>query len=408
MDGVRDIFSKEEEWLIHLLRNALVKEGQTKMPEDIQKAEIAKLFHIAKKHAVSSLLYDRIREDEVLGKNCSLVEPEVRQVVMQSYRLLFLTKYIVGILEEAGIPVVVLKGVATASLYPVPETRKTGDVDLLVPDSIEAEKIKSIMMQAGFEMSKEQHANHHIAFVSDEGICIEIHTMLAEPFAYKRINQAMRGHMTECWQHIQRVSCMGVVLPILDKPFHAYELLLHMLQHFVHSGFGLKLLCDWVVLWNKDWTKEEMGRYESLLKESGLQRFSDVISAVCIRFLGLSMKNPVGADVGYETEENFMREILDAEEFGHSDQNRMVMMNGTGIGAYAREFHHQMQLNYPRAGRCFLLWPILWLSTLVKFLRNNQKVRNTSANKILKEASRRSGLMKELDLFRNIERRENL
>lgn len=401
MDAVNDNFSKEEELLIHLLRNALVGEYQKKIPENIQEADITKLFLMAKRHAISSLLYDRIRKDEVLGKKSSQMEKEVRQIVMQSYRLLFLTKYVVGIFEEAGIPVVVLKGVATASLYSVPETRKSGDVDLLVPEGIEAEKIKTIMVQAGFEMSKEQHANHHIAFVSEEGISIEVHTMLAEPFAYKKINLAMRKQITDCWQHIQRVECMKVVLPVLDKPYHAYELLLHMLQHFVYSGFGLKLLCDWVVLWNKDWTKKETELYRSLLKESGLQRFSDVITAVCVRFLGLSQKNLMVSTVGHELEEKFMREVLDAEEFGHSDPNRMVMMSGTGMGAYTREFHHQMQLNYPRAGKCFLLWPILWISTLVKFLRNNHKVRNTSADKILKEASRRSGLMKELNLFSN-------
>ena len=97
--------------------------------------------------------------------------------------------------------------------------------------------------------------------------------------------------------------------------------------------------------------------------------------------------------------EEFMKEILEAEEFGGSDKNRMVMLEGTGLWAYVKEFHHQMHLNFPRAGKCFLLWPALWLITLVRFLRNNRTIRGTSAGEILREAHRRSDLIKKLKLF---------
>jgi len=94
-----------------------------------------------------------------------------------------------------------------------------------------------------------------------------------------------------------------------------------------------------------------------------------------------------------------MREILDAEEFGKNDANRMVMLSGMGPWAYIKELHHQMHLNFPKAGKCFLLWPVLWVITLVCFVRNNRKIRNTSTKEVLREAKRRSGLMKQLKVF---------
>lgn len=76
----------------------------------------------------------------------------------------------------------------------------------------------------------------------------------------------------------------------------------------------------------------------------------------------------------------------------------MVMMRGTGLLDYIREFHHQMHLNFPKAGKCFLVWPVLWVITLVKFLYNNRKVRNISTKEILKEAKRRSKLMEKIKI----------
>ena len=100
-----------------------------------------------------------------------------------------------------------------------------------------------------------------------------------------------------------------------------------------------------------------------------------------------------------DTTDLLLREFLDAEEFGNSNNNRMVMMTGTGFGAFIREFQHQMYLNFPKLGKCFLLWPVLWVITLFRFLRNNKRVRNTSAGEVLKEAKRRSELMKQLNIL---------
>ncbi len=388
------VFSEEEKCLLNMLARAL-KNEQICLDE---KVNIDSVLLLAKKHAVLSFLYD-ISNEAWMNQRKSFVQQESRQIVMQSYRLLFLTKYVVNILKQNEIPVIVLKGVATGSLYPVPELRKSGDIDLLIPKNIPESAIKQVMLAVGFHLSEEQHANHHIAFVTDEGIHVEIHTMLAEPFAYKKINRAIEQQGTLCWEHIHVAEIMGIDLPILDKPFHAYELLLHMLQHFMYAGFGLKLLCDWVMIWRVNWSQEEKDLFNSLIEEAGLCGFAEAITAVCQKFLGLSMEAFDRSINQTDMAGKMLREILDAEEFGNSDSNRMVMMNGTGVSAYVKEFHHQMHLNFPKAGKCILLWPILWMITLVRFLKNNRMVRDTSTGEILKEAKRRSRLMEDLKLI---------
>ena len=201
---------------------------------------------------------------------------------------------------------------------------------------------------------------------------------------------------------------MGIEICMLEDAFHAYELLLHMLQHFLRAGFGVKLLCDWVVLWNREVDEKNREQYLKLVKESGLKGFSDTITRACIKYLGLKRENVLWMEP-YPTDKNredvdkdtelFIKELEDAEEFG-SSKNRMVALRGNGLFDYVREFHHQMHLNFPKAGKVFLLWPVLWIITLVRFLRNNKKIRSVSGRELLENAGKRGKLVSNMKLFK--------
>ena len=358
--------------------------------------------YIAERHGVLPLLYGGLALEKTVSEAVrSRVTVAARRAVQQSYRILFLSRFLISKLESAGIVVILLKGVGTAAFYPVPELRKTGDVDLLLIDPACMDKAEEILLQCGCRVSKRQLALHHVVFETREGIEVELHTMLAEPFDNQGINRYLQEKLSDCGRNIRRVNCMGVELPLLDVGYHAYELLLHMLQHFLRSGFGLRLLCDWVVFWNRETDHEERKKYMTLVQESGLKGFSDMVTQFCCTYLGLDPKKTAWMEITakYDVEE-FLREILEAEEFGKSAPDRMVTLRSNRLGAYVREFHHQMRLNFPRVGKCFLLWPGLWLATLVRFLCNNRRVRGVSAVAVLKKARQRSRMMEQIRLWK--------
>jgi hypothetical protein len=305
----------------------------------------------------------------------------------------------VELLTQNEIPVIVLKGAVTASFYPVPELRKSGDVDLFFSKEVDVKKVKQVMQEAHFTIEKEQHANHHLVCTSPEGLDVELHFMVSEPFSYAKINHYLEKEKEQFQKHQIVIDSMGVSLPALEKPYHAFQLLMHMLQHFLYAGFGLKLLCDWVVIWNTEWTPEEKKCFLKLTNESGTRKFAELITAVCVKYLGLKKEQVSFLSLDYEWAKQFLMDILEAEEFGLGDTNRMVMMSGSKPTDYIREFHHQMHLNYPKLGRIIVFWPILWSLTLQRFLVNNRKVRHTSAFSILKKAGSRSKLMESLRLF---------
>jgi hypothetical protein len=181
--------------------------------------------------------------------------------------------------------------------------------------------------------------------------------------------------------------------------YNALSLILHMLQHYLRAGFGLKLLCDWVVFIDKGMDAAEYARFAEMSESLGISGFVKMINSVCHRFLG--MKLPAGMEIVTDETalEAFMSDVLEGEEFGRSGAHRMVVVHGKGIGAYFREFNHQTKLNNPKLSKIWILMPFLWVKTLIVFIINNKRVRNTKTSDILKTAGRRGKLVAKMGLF---------
>lgn len=409
----------EERYLLELLRRALKLETEASArPRPAENVfqefkaspkglDWKRLVTLAKKHAVLPLLYDVCEGDKAMPREeWETLRRISVQTVRQSYHLLFLTRDILRLLLESGIPAVPLKGVVTASFYPVPELRKSGDIDLLFQSEADARLAGSLLLEQGFFWKEAQTANHHLVCASKEGIGVELHVMLAEPFDEKRVNECLRAMLPDFFRHTGEREVLGIPLPVLYAPYHAFYLLVHMLQHFLRAGFGLKLLCDWAVLLHCGMTEQEERRLLKLVREAGMEDFAAMVTAVCVRSLGLPghcaeflMK---GREVNERMSEEFLLEVLEAGEFGRSDADRMVVLRGTRIFDYLREFHHQTLLSYPEQGKHRVLWPALWAVTLSGFLYRNHKVRRVSVFAVLRKAGKRSRLMSQLHLFKEI------
>ena len=401
----------EEQMVLALLRQALTG-GDEPGAEDISWDGV---IRTAQRHAVLPLLYP------VLSERKNGPGPEemkrVREVtltcVRQNVRLAWETARIQETLEKAEISTVVLKGGGIGALYPVPEYRKSGDVDLfLIRQQADGEKkqkallneqmrrARTVLAEIGYKPDISHAPSNHEVFENGDGIRLELHTFLTEPVDDDAVNQRIWELQRSGAFRIHTVQTAGQELTVLVGAGQAFSLLLHMLHHFLRSGFGLKLLADWVVFWNHipadDQTTRD--RYQSLVNECGLGGFSDLVTAVCARYLGLTGINPQHA-CEPALFLPFLREVFESGEFGEGDRTRMVALRGTGVADYLREFHHRMKLNFPAASAYPVLYPVLWARTLVRFLYNNRKIRGITARAVLKQAGERSRFMKQLHLF---------
>lgn len=396
--------NKETQWLFAKLAKVL---GAESLAEITEEPDWNGVLTLAKQHAVLSFLDPLLEEPEEVEKlpeNVKIcIREEAGKTVRQNYHLLYLEHQIIQNLQEESISVILLKGASTAAFYPVPELRKSGDVDLLLPDPAQLPKAEEVMKKLGFDKNAAHSVNHHVVYRTEKHIEVELHTLLAEPFDDKETNRLMEEIQKRVVFHVEQKELMGITFPVLPDGLHAYSLLLHMLQHFLRAGFGLKLLCDWVVFWRHEVSETERKTYQTLLSQSGLTGFSDRITSICVRYLGL--EENVAARILQKpgTEEDdweFMEEILKSLEFGTTESEQMVALRGSGWKDLFREFHHQMHLNFPKAGKHPILWPVLWGWTGGRFVRNNRRIRKTTMRQVIENARKRGKIGKKLQLFK--------
>lgn len=408
-----------EKLLLDALRQSLhpqENQGCLLLPENEYTER--EFLEMARKHAVLPFLYDAC-EKQGLAKDTRYANfwQQIRQVAATTaranYRLLFVVKYITELLEKESILIILLKGASTASYYPTPELRKSGDVDILIPQERDFRRAVELLEKEGFARCESQSALHHMELKNEEGISVELHCMLAEPFESGKMNHYLETLLAEYREHVEKNDSWGVAFNQPTDAYHAFYLVVHMLQHFLRAGFGLKFLCDWTVFWNREIAAKEKETFLRLLQESGTQGFVAALTEACVKYLGLREENVLfllGDSHGVvencpaeedwqQLAEEFMEEVFISGEFGRGDKQRMVAMRGTGFAAYAREFHHQMHLNYPGVGKVFFLWPFLWALTLARFMQNNRSIRKVKSMDILKEARRRSKLIDRMKLF---------
>ena len=309
------------------------------------------LAELARRNSVSGLIHGAIEHIENVPEDAMREIKKYSGIICRSnYRLLIIDIWLTKVLENAGIKFCIMKGIAAAADFPVPEYRKSGDVDILLADPKDIDRAIVEIEKLEFKTDQTQLSLHHVAMSDSTGLEIEIHTMLAEPFDNKKINSYLKELLFECGKNIVTKEILGVNLPVIEDGYHAYELLLNTLQHFLRSGFGVKLLCDWVVLWNRGLSEISRKTYMRLVNESGIKGFSDMITRTCIKYLGLKREqvlwmalfdNEKNRDEIEKETELFMKELMEAEEFGKT-RGRMVALRGDGIFDYIRKKKKQI------------------------------------------------------------------
>ena len=393
------IINKTEYTLLQFLSLSLPQPDRTDFNPPLTANEWQQLLALADRHEVLSLLRNVLEPDKFPEEQWLILQAKTARTVHKAIQLQVLNARLTAFLEKEGITAVTLKGCTVARFYPIPEFRKTTDIDLFVADKADAKRAVQILGANGFHPSGEWHANHHIILNSVKKEVVELHTTWADDFKEKHLNQFLKELQKESGQYCHLIDFQGLKVYAYETAWQGFYLMIHMLQHFVGSGFGLRNLCDWVVLWENCDDSKAREDFWKIVCESGTAEFAKAVTAICVSYLGLSQeKSPVPSEntVEQEVMDAFLRDILDAGEFGYSEAERMVGMDGDSWTAYVREFHHQMHINFPKAGKIIFFWPVLWIATLVRFLRNNKRLNRAPVSAIMKKAGKRGQLVNRL------------
>ncbi len=298
-------------------------------------------------------------------------------------------------LAENNIVSFIYKGPMLAVFYPVPSHRSFGDVDIVVK-SEDLDRTINLLCGFGFDKKEKQYWNHHVV-LSIKAIKAEIHTDFTEAFAYKRINELAEDLLRDEFKRAEREH-------ELKPKFSEYATLvstyLHMLEHFLSAGMGVKFLVDFTLLLNNGLEEDTKERFKEFVFSSKTEGFACCVIQSCIKYLGLDKEydSYLSVNITLYTEA-FLKDVLCSESFGRQDNARISTVTEVSLKGYLSEFHHQMKVKYKKSSRYHLLWPLLWVMTFITFISNN-KTRNTSAASVLKAAGERGRMINTMRLWK--------
>lgn len=352
---------------------------------------------------------------DALQRNPSIpVPPPVRQFLerfalqnsMAYYQKVFLLSSLAELLRDRQVTGYLLKGAGLNALYPREESRSFGDIDLYIPDREGFRRVQTVFQSQGCEKMADSMTDYHVSYryERDGSQCeVELHYRLTTCWQNGDFDERLDRIYSEAIAALppRTVRVMEMEFRVLPLTMEALYLLMHMFQHFMDKGFGLRLLLDWTVFWRKMGQGVDCSLLSGWVRELGLEGFLDAVDSICVRHLGMAL--PEFGWLGGEDQAvagELLEDVFSGGEFGHLDKNRMVVTaRRGGVKAYLMELHRQTGRRFPRASRVKAVLPALWLCTAVIFQYNNLFRRRISLGKVLSVSGERSRLAGKMHIF---------
>ena len=276
--------------------------------------------------------------------------------------------------QAAGLDPVVLKGIVVRSLYPMPMLRPSVDEDLLVsPHEAEAyhrfflsERLHLDDPEADIATSPE--LSYH---KENSPTYIELHMNPFPPDseAYGDCNALFEGAL----DRTVTVQIEDVTVRTLAPTDHLLYLLCHAYKHFLHSGIGIRQVCDIGMFTRAYGSEIDWDHILNACQRIRMTRFAAAIFRINQRHLGFELPDAFSAiDVD---ESDLLDDMLSGGLGGAADINRLhsstmtleaVVANKTGrrrIGALHSVFLplDSMSGRYPYLRRHPWLLPVAWV-----------------------------------------------
>lgn len=279
--------------------------SKTILPEDCDREAIADK---AIQQNILPLVYFNLFGEETDNKYYALV---MQSVANNERRMFFLGK-LSGELNDAGIEHCVLKGSSLATLYPMPELRISGDVDILIDPSDE-KKVMKFMEERNFVVAdREENAQNFTAKHPKAGL-FEIHVKLFDSEFDKHILKN-RFKVQESFDSMTTPD--GTKLNILGKNDGLYFVASHMIKHFVKDGLGLRQISDWLLYVKKYGKEVQMEGFNSTINELGFEKFMNAIYTIGNKYFKMDFECEA------ENPEDILSDMDEGGSFGHNDIER--------------------------------------------------------------------------------------
>ena len=340
------------------------------------------VIDLANKHKVEGIIYLALRKSNLISKvgekRINLLKQKAAITgIGQSRHISGLSIVFNKIIEE-NIPVIVLKGLVVRDFYPQPDQRTMSDADILVHKD-DVEKVKNLLIDMGYIFLEDHKASHHIALVHHRYPMIEVHWNL---FKRDGFSNELEHYERLIWKRAIKVNVGKAEVLSLSYEDLALHLCMHMAAHLAATGFGVRQLCDLVVLVEKKGEEIDWNSFIMKARMYGFEKFSLIMFLLCKELF--QMEIPKELEIKSVNNKKYVAALIDEIfEAGVHGKKEMANQFATQVafnfedkdsnptlGAIKRYFRFifpridDMSDKYNYAKKIKILAPIAWIHHL--------------------------------------------
>lgn len=187
--------------------------------------------------------------------------------------------------EDEGLFTVMLKGLTMSKLYPRPELRSLGDVDLFLPKTGDYDRANAWVKSKGYRL----HGSsiYEQAYVRDR-LMVENHRLLSY-FGIPRYDKALSEIIEQIdraddWAYITIEDRRYRTLPLELNAVYTFH---HILHHFSYLGIGLRQICDWILLLKEQGERLNIDVFNDYAQRLDLLRPMQLFALMAVRHLSV-------------------------------------------------------------------------------------------------------------------------
>ncbi len=353
---------------------------------------------------IDLLCYDATKGVEVPGSISTEWLVRAAHLFSSNLKIKTAQQNLVELLEKKLIDYVILKGLASASFYPIPDNRISGDIDFLVPNDKIEETIQ-LLCENGAVRKNEPNENHVV--LKWQGVTLELHHSIAG-IPQNKYGTVFKKWFKDVFKRSVTDNSLNFKRPC--DSMHGAVLLLHTIHHITSKGLGIRQICDWACFVNS--TRNDAfwkGELLPLLKSVGLLRFAFILTQACVECLGIN--KPDWLELEHKkTAEEIIIDVFQNGNFGKKANLKagsqiMVVKDSKKATVFAKMKSMLNLLNatnrtfYPILNKLPWLYPFIMLWRILRYAVLVLGGKRESLHKASHYADDRSKLLKNFKLY---------
>ena len=383
--------------------------------------EWKRFFQLAEQQQVLPLVFEAVCNCPAAQEEQELLTHYRKKIFEQTAMQAVKTSEFLEIYKrmcEQGIKPLVIKGLVCRELYKFPNHRISTDEDVWVRRE-EFERVHEILNSEGMiaEGTPEDIRKAYEVPYRKEGsyIYVEVHKQLFpdDAKAYSEYNR-----------FFERAHEKAIVETIMETPIytmchtdHLLYLICHAFKHFLHSGIGVRQVCDIVLFANAYGEDVDWEYVYERCQEMNAEKIVATMFKMGEKYFGFDSQKACYPTVFKENvvdEQTLLNDMLEGGILGNLGANRLhssdITLNAVVADKRGEKTKNmviksifppiqKMKGKYTYLDKHPYLLPIAWMSRFLKYRREMKKNKTTNPSESIEIGNRRVEMLKEYEVI---------